>query len=91
MDLLSKQIGLQEKEFSKIAETVKNLLREKIFLQNSLIEKDMRVRVTEAQIERMKEKAEMEKLLFLKEQTNNISTQMIDQACQTFEEPENVR
>ncbi|XP_033230951.1 uncharacterized protein LOC117182041 [Belonocnema kinseyi] len=90
LDLLSKQIGLQEKEFSKIAETVKNLLREKIFLQNSLIEKDMRVRVAEAQIERMKEKAEMEKLFSLKEQTKNISTQLADQACQTIEDWEDV-
>ena len=91
LELLSKQIGHQEKEFSKLSETVKDLLREKIFLQNSLIEKDMRVRIAEAQIERMKEKTEMEKLLFLKEQTKNISTGMIDQACQIPEELQTVR
>lgn len=78
-------------EFTKLSETVKDLLREKIFLENSLIEKEMRMRVGEAQIERMKEQVEMEKLLLLKEQTKSISSRMIDQACQTVKESLNVR
>lgn len=86
LEILSKQIALQETEFTKLAETVKDLVREKILLENCLIEKNMKIKVAEGQIERMKEQVKMEKLLLLKEQTKSISLQMIDQACQTSKE-----
>lgn len=91
LEILSKQIALQEIEFTKLAETLTNLVREKIIMENSLIEKNMKIKIAESQIERMKEQIEMEKFLLHKEQTKSISFQMIDKSCQTSKESLNVR
>ncbi|XP_023290019.1 uncharacterized protein LOC105704442 [Orussus abietinus] len=86
LDLLSRQIQIQETQFKELSDSVWVLLREKMQLQNLAIEKEARAKVAEAKIERMKEKLEMEKLVFLKEQAKNLIVATYDKSCQTRED-----
>ncbi|XP_024941072.1 uncharacterized protein LOC107267911 [Cephus cinctus] len=81
LELLTRQFSMQESQFTKLTETVRDLLGEKMQLQNILIEREMKVSVAEAKLERMKESMEMEKLIFLKEHAKNV-TQRFDKSCQ---------
>lgn len=65
--MLAAQLTVQEKEFAKLTETVRDLVREKVSLENALIVRDSRVRIAEAKLESSKDSLEMEKLLFRKE------------------------
>lgn len=84
LNALGDQLDAQEKEFVKLTETVRDLLREKIQLQNALIEREAKVRIAESKLERAKETLEMEKLTFIKEHAkDSILRKTRDRATQT--------
>ncbi|KAF7995733.1 hypothetical protein HCN44_006840 [Aphidius gifuensis] len=77
LDTLTQQVESQKKEYLKLAETINDLLCDKIQLENSL-------KIMKNQVKRSQEIADVSKLLLLNnEQLKLIDDKKIHQECQT--------
>ncbi|CAK9813037.1 hypothetical protein ANTPLA_LOCUS7646 [Anthophora plagiata] len=80
LELLTRQIATQEKQFLELTETVRDLVREKSRLQNALVEKQTETDVLQGEFERTKELLEAERF----ERYRDVG-EKADRACQTEE------
>lgn len=80
LELLTRQIAGQEKQFLEITETVRDLVREKSRLQHTLNQKQMESDALEDKFQRTKELLEAERL-----QRYKGFAEKIHRACQTEE------
>ncbi|XP_076544182.1 uncharacterized protein LOC117603277 isoform X1 [Osmia lignaria lignaria] len=78
LELLTRQIAAQEKQFLELTETVRDLVREKSMLQNVLVEKQTESNTLRGKFQRTKELLEAERL----ERCKN-AVEMVHRACQT--------
>ncbi|CAK9819656.1 hypothetical protein ANTQUA_LOCUS10254 [Anthophora quadrimaculata] len=81
LELLTRQIATQEKQFLELTETVRDLVKEKSRLQNALAEKQTETDVLQGEFERTKELLEAERF----EHYRNVE-EKVDRACQTEEQ-----
>lgn len=80
LELLTRQITAQEKQFLEITDTVRDLVQEKSRLQNALTMKQTESDVLETEFQRTKELLEAERLERYRDAIRKSS-----QACQTEE------
>lgn len=80
MELLTRQIATQEKQFLELTQTVRNLVSEKSRLQNALDEKQSETNALEGKFQRTKELLEEVKL-----ERSKDTMRKAHQACQTDE------
>lgn len=85
LELLTRQIAAQEKQFLELTGTVKELVRVKSRLQNVLAEERAEADVLKNKFQRTKELLEMQKQKLCKDAHRNV-----DRACQT-EQPEIIK
>ncbi|XP_076755589.1 uncharacterized protein LOC143426190 [Xylocopa sonorina] len=78
LELLTRQIGTQEKQFLELTETVRELVREKSRLQNALNEKQTETNTLEGKFQRTMDLLEAERL-----DRDKIAAGRVHQACQT--------
>ncbi|XP_017788750.1 PREDICTED: protein hinderin-like [Habropoda laboriosa] len=79
LELLTRQIATQEKQFLELTETVRDLVKEKSRLQNALVEKQTETDFLQGEFERTKDLLQTERLHRYRDVTN------VDRACQTVE------
>ncbi|XP_061939764.1 uncharacterized protein LOC108000190 [Apis cerana] len=80
LELLTRQIATQEKQFLELTQTVRNLVSEKSRLQNALDEKQSETNALEGKFQRTKELLEEVKL-----ERSKDTMRKAHQACQTDE------
>ncbi|XP_076241171.1 uncharacterized protein LOC143183508 [Calliopsis andreniformis] len=80
LELLTRQIAVQEKQFLELTQTIKELVQEKSRLQTVLAEKQAQADVLQSKFQRTKELLEAEKLKRCRDVERNVN-----RACQTEE------
>lgn len=84
LKLLTQHIIALENQSSKLIETVKDLLGDKISLQDELVKRKIKVQTLEAKVDRMKDRQDAEKLRLADQQMKNQTSMIkIDKDCQT--------
>ncbi|XP_048505745.1 uncharacterized protein LOC105684748 [Athalia rosae] len=83
LKLLTEQIMALENQSTRLIETVKDLLNDKIFLEDALVKQQMKTQILEAKIDKIKKSDDIEKLLFENQLMKNQCPQKCDRDCQT--------
>ncbi|XP_015519461.1 uncharacterized protein LOC107224057 [Neodiprion lecontei] len=83
LKLLTHQIMALERQSRRLVETVKDLLNDKMHLQDALVNQKMRVQILEGRIKKIKNSKNVKKLLQVNQQMMNKVSLKFDKDCQT--------